>query len=290
MFFDTALAQEIWSAKYRYSSPAGGSDHDYAATIARVAGAIAKAEKSKLRGAWRDRFAEALTDFRFIPGGRFLAGAGTGRSVTLFNCFVMGTVPDSLPGIFAHLREAAMTMQQGGGVGMDFSMVRPSGSLVEGVGAEASGPLSFMDCWDAMCRTVQSAGQRRGAMMGCMRIDHPDIEAFIDAKRDRVRFRNFNLSVLVTDRFMQALAANADWPLVFNGKVHRTVRKRAVGTADALDLRDRRAGRHLRRPRQRTEQFGALRNDQRQQSLRRADAAAVWRVLARFDQPGAADR
>jgi ribonucleoside-diphosphate reductase alpha chain len=223
MFFDTALAEEIWSAKYRFSSSAGGGDGDYAATIARVAGAVAKAEKSKVRGLWRDRFAEALTDFRFIPGGRVLAGAGTGRSVTLFNCFVMGTVPDSLPGIFAHLREAAMTMQQGGGVGMDFSTVRPSGSLVEGVGAEASGPLSFMDCWDAMCRTVQSAGQRRGAMMGCMRIDHPDIEAFIDAKRDRVRFRNFNLSVLVTDHFMQALAANADWPLVFNGKVHRTV-------------------------------------------------------------------
>jgi ribonucleoside-diphosphate reductase alpha chain len=223
MFFDTALAEEIWSAKYRFSSPAGCGDDDYGATIARVAGAIANAEKSKLRGLWRGRFAEALTDFRFIPGGRVLAGAGTGRSVTLFNCFVMGTVPDSLPGIFAHLREAAMTMQQGGGVGMDFSTVRPFGSLVEGVGAEASGPLSFMDCWDSMCRTVQSAGQRRGAMMGCMRIDHPDIEAFIDAKREPTRFRNFNLSVLVTDAFMKALSANAEWPLQFRGRVHRTV-------------------------------------------------------------------
>jgi len=228
MFFDTALAEEIWSAKYRYSSPAGGGDEDYSATIARVAGAIAKAEKPKLRALWRERFAEALRDFRFIPGGRVLAGAGTGRSVTLFNCFVMGTVADSLPGIFAHLREAAMTMQQGGGVGMDFSTVRPSGSLVEGVGAEASGPLSFMDCWDAMCRTVQSAGQRRGAMMGCMRIDHPDIEAFIDAKREATRFRNFNLSVLVPDAFMQALAGNAQWPLQFGGRVHRTVAAAAL--------------------------------------------------------------
>jgi len=223
MFFDTALAQEIWSAKYRFSSPAGGGDEDYAATIIRVAGAVAKAEKSNQRSLWRDRFAEALTDFRFIPGGRVLAGADTGRSVTLFNCFVMGTVPDSLAGIFAHLREAAMTMQQGGGVGMDFSTIRPSGSLVKGVGAEASGPLSFMDCWDSMCRTVQSAGQRRGAMMGCMRIDHPDIEAFIDAKREPTRFRNFNLSVLVPDAFMQALSANAQWPLQFGGRVFRTV-------------------------------------------------------------------
>ena len=106
---------------------------------------------------------------------------------------------------------------------MDFSTIRPAGSVVEGVGADASGPLSFMDCWDSMCRTVQSAGQRRGAMMGCLRIDHPDIEAFIDAKRDPGRFRNFNLSVLVSDAFMKALAADADWPLAFNGDFHRSI-------------------------------------------------------------------
>jgi len=144
----------------------------------------------------------------------------------MFNCFVMGTIPDSLDGIFEHLREAALTMQQGGGVGMDFSTVRPSGSPVQGVGAEASGPLSFMDCWDAMCRTVQSAGQRRGAMMGCLRIDHPDIEAFIDAKRDAARLRNFNVSVLVTDAFMAALDADSDWALVFGGRTYRIVRAR----------------------------------------------------------------
>jgi ribonucleoside-diphosphate reductase alpha chain len=228
MAFANVLAKEIWAAKYRYKSPEGGGDEDYAATIARVSAAIAEAEAPKHRALWRDRFSEALTSFRFIPAGRILAGAGTGRAVTLFNCFVMGTIPDSLDGIFQHLKEAALTMQQGGGVGMDFSTIRPAGAPVSGVGAEASGPLSFMDCWDAMCRTVESAGQRRGAMMGCLSIDHPDIEAFIDAKRDPKRLRNFNLSVLVSDAFMKALAADADWPLSFGGETVRTVRAKAL--------------------------------------------------------------
>ena len=223
MAFANVLAQEIWTAKYRFQPPEGGGDEDFVATVARVSNAVADAEAPEQRSYWRERFAEALTGFKFIPAGRILAGAGTERSVTLFNCFVMGTIPDSLEGIFAHLREAAVTMQQGGGVGMDFSTIRPAGSPVKGVGADASGPLTFMDCWDAMCRTVLSAGQRRGAMMGCMRIDHPDIEAFIDAKRDPARFRNFNLSVLVTDDFMKALSAGANWPLVFGGDTYRKV-------------------------------------------------------------------
>ncbi len=231
MQFDTALAEEIWTAKYRFrptpDRPDRG-DADVDATIARVAEAVASVEDAVSRPIWRQRFEEALDGFRFIPAGRILAGAGTERAVTLFNCFVMGAIPDSLEGIFAHLREAAVTMQQGGGVGMDFSTIRPAGSAVRGVGAEASGPLSFMDCWDAMCRTVESAGQRRGAMMGCLRIDHPDIEAFIDAKRDPARLRNFNVSVLVTDDFMRALAADADWPLVFAGETHRTIKAKAL--------------------------------------------------------------
>ena len=228
MGFENALAEEIWSAKYRFTTPEGDGDPSIEATIARVADAVSETEAPELRDYWRERFVDALTDFKFIPAGRILAGAGTGRAVTLFNCFVMGTIPDSLEGIFAHLREASITMQQGGGVGMDFSTIRPSGSQVLGVGAQASGPLSFMDCWDSMCRTVMSAGQRRGAMMGCLRIDHPDIEAFIDAKRDPARFRNFNLSVLVTDDFMKALTADADWPLIFKGEVHRTVSAKDV--------------------------------------------------------------
>lgn len=228
MWFDVALAEEIWTAKYRFKPDEGEGDGSFAETAARVAKAIAEAEAPDHRSFWEDKFRDAVADLRFIPAGRILAGAGTARSVTLFNCFVMGTIPDSLDGIFEHLKEAALTMQQGGGVGMDFSTIRPNGSRVKGVGADASGPLTFMDCWDSMCRTVHSAGQRRGAMMGCLRIDHPDIEAFIDAKRDPARFRNFNLSVLVTDAFMAALGSDLDWPLVFNGETIRTVRAREL--------------------------------------------------------------
>ena len=226
MTFDVALAEEIWTAKYRFKPQGGEGDSSFRETASRVARAVAAAEAPEQRTVWQERFREAIADFRFIPAGRVLAGAGTERAVTLFNCFVMGTIPDSLDGIFEHLRQAALTMQQGGGVGMDFSTIRPGGSAVRGVGAEASGPLTFMDCWDSMCRTVQSAGQRRGAMMGCLSIGHPDVEAFIDAKRDPRRFRNFNLSVLVSDAFMATLGADGDWPLTFNGETVRTVRAR----------------------------------------------------------------
>jgi ribonucleoside-diphosphate reductase alpha chain len=226
MPFDAAISAEIWNAKYRFLQDAGPGDADLESTWARVAAAAAEAEPASARRRWRETFEDALADFKFLPAGRIIAGAGTGRAVTLFNCFVMGTIPDNLDGIFEHLREAALTMQQGGGVGMDFSTIRPAGAAVRGVGAKASGPLSFMDAWDAMCRTVMSAGQRRGAMMACLRIDHPDIEDFIDAKRDPARLRNFNVSALVTDAFMAALLADQDWPLQFGGRVHRTVRAR----------------------------------------------------------------
>ena len=228
MAFEVALAEEIWTAKYRFKPSDGEGDSSFAETAGRVARAVAKSEALEQRERWEERFRDAIADMRFIPAGRVLAGAGTDRSVTLFNCFVMGTIPDSLDGIFEHLKQSALTMQQGGGVGMDFSTIRPAGSVVLGVGADASGPLSFMDCWDSMCRTVHSAGQRRGAMMGCLRIDHPDIEAFIDAKRDHTRFRNFNLSVLVTDAFMAALGGDGDWPLIFDGETVRTVRAREL--------------------------------------------------------------
>lgn len=226
MPFDAEISAEIWNAKYRFRVDGDGGDGGVEATWSRVAAAIAEAEPARARRHWRTQFETALSDFRFLPAGRIIAGAGTGRTVTLFNCFVMGTIPDNLDGIFEHLREAALTMQQGGGVGMDFSTIRPAGAPVRGVGAQASGPLSFMDAWDAMCRTVMSAGQRRGAMMGCLRIDHPDIEHFIDAKRDPARLRNFNVSVLVTDAFMAALSADQDWPLQFDGQTYRIVRAR----------------------------------------------------------------
>ena len=223
----TPISRQIWDAKYRLKAGDGTPiDRTIEETWRRVARALAAAETDP--ALWESRFYGALEDFRFLPAGRILAGAGTERRVTLFNCFVMGTIPDDLGGIFAHLREAALTMQQGGGIGYDFSSLRPKGAAVKGVGADASGPLSFMDVWDAMCRTIMSAGARRGAMMATMRCDHPDIETFIAAKREPGRLRNFNLSVLVTDAFMAAIEAKADWPLVFDGKVYRTVPARAL--------------------------------------------------------------
>src|SRR6202000_102214 len=163
----------------------------------RVALALAQAETPDQRVGRALGFARALSGHRFLPAGRILAGAGTGRAVTLFNCFVMGTIPDSMDGIFSALREAALTLQQGGGIGYDFSTLRPKGALVKGVGADASGPVFFMEVWDDMCRTIMRAGSRPGAMMATLAIDHPDIEDFIDAKRVSGRLSNFNLSVLV---------------------------------------------------------------------------------------------
>jgi ribonucleoside-diphosphate reductase alpha chain len=212
--------------KYRFRDAAGDADADLDATWWRVARALAVPERDP--ELWAGRFHAALSGFKFLPAGRVIAGAGTGRSVTLFNCFVMGTIPDDMSGIFENLREAALTMQQGGGIGHDFSTLRPQGAPVKGVGADASGPLSFMDVWDSMCRTIMSAGSRRGAMMATLRCDHPDIEAFVDAKRDPRRLRMFNVSVLVTDAFMKAVKEDADWDLVFAGKVFRTVKATAL--------------------------------------------------------------
>jgi ribonucleoside-diphosphate reductase alpha chain len=220
------VSQRIWDMKYRFRDASGDADADLDATWWRVARALAAPERDP--ELWAGRFHEALAGFKFLPAGRVIAGAGTGRSVTLFNCFVMGTIPDDMSGIFENLREAALTMQQGGGIGHDFSTLRPQGAPVMGVGADASGPLSFMDVWDAMCRTIMSAGSRRGAMMATLRCDHPDIEAFVDAKRDPRRLRMFNVSVLVTDAFMKAVADDADWDLVFEGKVYRTIKAGAL--------------------------------------------------------------
>jgi ribonucleoside-diphosphate reductase alpha chain len=218
------IAREIWAMKYRYRSPDGLIEETAIEdTWRRVANAAAAAEPEHCRTGWAQSFYDCLEGYRFLPGGRILAGAGTSRQVTLFNCFVMGRIPDSLDGIFTQLREAALTMQQGGGIGHDFSPLRPSGAPVAGVDADASGSVSFMEVWDAMCSTIMSAGTRRGAMMGTMRCDHPDIEAFIAAKQQAGKLKNFNLSVLVTDDFMAAVKAQADWPLIFDGKIYRTV-------------------------------------------------------------------
>ena len=228
--FSAPIAEQIWDMKYRFKKADGTPiDETVEQTWERIAGALAEAEKDPK--AWGPKFYSALEDFKYLPAGRITAGAGTARQVTLFNCFVMGTVPDSMGGIFDMLKEAALTMQQGGGIGYDFSTIRPKGASVLGVAADASGPLSFMDVWDAMCRTIMSAGSRRGAMMATMRCDHPDVEDFITAKSDPARLRMFNMSVLITDPFMEAVKADKPCDLVFKGQVYRTVQARALWDA-----------------------------------------------------------
>ncbi|MFY0662042.1 MAG: adenosylcobalamin-dependent ribonucleoside-diphosphate reductase [Shimia sp.] len=225
--FAAPIAEQIWDMKYRFKEADGTPiDQSVEDSWRRIARDLAKVEKDPAK--WEEKFYGALEDFKYLPAGRITAGAGTARNVTLFNCFVMGTVPDSMSGIFDMLKEAALTMQQGGGIGYDFSTIRPRGADVMGVAADASGPLSFMDVWDAMCRTIMSAGSRRGAMMATMRCDHPDVEDFITAKSDPARLRMFNMSVLVTDDFMEAVKADGPWELKFGDRVYHTV--------DARDL------------------------------------------------------
>ncbi len=223
------ISTQIWDMKYRLKGPDGTPvDRSVDDTWRRIARALAEPETAEVRAQWEARFHEALDGFKFLPAGRIVAGAGSARDVTLFNCFVMGTIPDDMSGIFDNLREAALTMQKGGGIGYDFSTLRPKGARVKGVGADASGPLPFMDVWDAMCRTIMSAGHRRGAMMATIRCDHPDVEAFIAAKQEPGRLRMFNMSVLVTDAFIEAVKANGTWDLVFDGTVYKTLAAREL--------------------------------------------------------------
>ena len=159
--FLAPIAREIWDRKYRFKTLEGDAiDATLDDTFWRVARGVAAAEKGgkKKREKWAQRFHDAIADFGFLPAGRILAGAGTGRGVTLFNCFVLGEIRDDLGAIFEGVKEAALTMQQGGGIGHDFSTLRPQGARVASIGADASGPVSFMDVWDAMCRTIMSAG------------------------------------------------------------------------------------------------------------------------------------
>ncbi len=213
-YFHADISRRIWDTKYRFRELGEIRDQSVEDTWRRVARALASVEKAG-RVEWEQRFYNVLEGFKFLPGGRIQAGAGTGHRVTLFNCFVMGTIEDSLDSIFDSLKEGALTMQQGGGVGYDFSTLRPGGTPAVSVGVTASGPVSFMQIWDAMCATILSTGARRGAMMATLRCDHPDIEEFIRIKHDAAKLRHFNLSVLVSDAFMQAVQADADWPLVF---------------------------------------------------------------------------
>jgi ribonucleoside-diphosphate reductase alpha chain len=203
------LSRRIWDSRYRQVSAEGLAERSLAETWERVADSLAAVESAH-RERWRGVFRAALAEFKFLPGGRILAGAGAARNATLANCFVVGTVEGSIDSVFDRLKESALTMQMGGGIGVDFSTLPPRGT-------DAAGPLAYMRIWDAMCESIAASGARRGAMMGTLRCDHPDIEEFIEAKRRSSELRNFDLSVLVTDEFMSALAEDREWLLGFPG-------------------------------------------------------------------------
>ena len=233
------ISRHVWQTKYRYADH-GVPEHGFADTWRRIARALAAVEP-KDAATWENRFFSILQDFKFLPGGRIQAGAGTARKVTLFNCFVMGRVDNSISGIFRALQEAALTMQQGGGIGIDFSTLRPRGIQAKSAGGIASGPVSFMEVWDSMCGTILSTGARRGAMMATLRCDHPDIEEFVAAKQQAGHLRRFNLSVLVTDAFMAAVRGDADWPLVFPAAAFEgegeTIAREWPGSAEPMTCR-----------------------------------------------------
>jgi ribonucleoside-diphosphate reductase alpha chain len=207
------ISAEVLLEKY-----AKGDERSADDVARRVARALASVEPADRRTHWESRFLDALCS-GFIPAGRIQSAAGTELKATLINCFVQPVgdsiveVDDGFPGIYTALAEAAETMRRGGGVGYDFSRIRPSGAWVHGTASRASGPVSYLRVFDRSCETVESAGARRGAQMGVLRVDHPDIEAFIHAK-DAGDLRNFNLSVGVTDAFMQAVEADGDFDLV----------------------------------------------------------------------------
>ncbi|MDH3671804.1 MAG: adenosylcobalamin-dependent ribonucleoside-diphosphate reductase [Gammaproteobacteria bacterium] len=213
-YFTTPISHHIWDTKYRYRANNSIVDNTIVETWQRIAGALAGVESYE-QSRWEEQFYNVLEGFKFLPGGRIQAGAGTQRQVTLFNCFVMGLIEDSMDSIFDHLKQGALTMQQGGGIGYDFSTLRPRGTPARTTGTIASGPVSFMRIWDSTCATLLSTGARRGAMMATLRCDHPDIEEFISAKKGGQELQNFNLSVQITDEFMKAIDRNDEWALVF---------------------------------------------------------------------------
>jgi ribonucleoside-diphosphate reductase alpha chain len=211
----------IWADEVKYRQ----EGETYGQKCARVAEALTDNQDHYAK------FNEILKEQRFLPGGRVQSAAGSYRKVTAFNCFVMQKVPDSLMGIMEVATEAAKTMQMGGGVGYDFSGIRPKGARIKSLGSQASGPVSFMGIMDAICKTIASAGHRRGAQMGCLRVDHPDIMEFITAKANSSSLTQFNISVLVTDKFMEAVKNDGTFDLVFDGQTFDTVRARSLWDA-----------------------------------------------------------
>lgn len=210
------ISEEIHAMKYRTKG------ESFKEAMTRVADAL-KDNEDHYR-----TFRKILLDQRFLPAGRVQAAMGAPRAVTAYNCFVSGTIPDSMNGIMNAAHEAAETMRLGGGIGYDFSTLRPRGDHIRSLDSRSSGPISFMGIFDAVCKTIASAGHRRGAQMGVLRVDHPDIEEFIKSKNNSTNLTQFNVSVGITDEFMQAVINDKMFDLKFDGKVYKTVRAKAL--------------------------------------------------------------
>ena len=210
------ISEEMHSLKYR------GQGETFYEAMTRIANAL-KDDDAHFY-AMRD----ILLDMRFLPAGRIQAAIGSPRAVTPYNCFVSGTIKDSMDDIMLKASEAAQTMRMGGGIGYDFSTLRPRGDLIVSLDSRSSGPVSFMGIYDAVCGTIASAGHRRGAQMGVLRVDHPDIEEFIRAKQNSDKLTNFNISVGVTDEFMEAVRSGSSFTLRFNGRDYRKVHAPAL--------------------------------------------------------------
>jgi ribonucleoside-diphosphate reductase alpha chain len=210
------ISEEIHAMKYR------SKGEDFKSSQTRIAEALRDGPEHF------EAFRHILYDMRFLAAGRVQAAMGAPRRVTPYNCFVSLKIEDSMDGIMNAAREAAKTMQLGGGIGYDFSTLRPNGALIKGLDSRSSGPLSFMGIFDAVCKTIASAGHRRGAQMGVLRVDHPDIAAFIKVKNNTTTLTQFNLSVGVTDKFMEAVKEGHDFDLVFEGRVYDTIDARAL--------------------------------------------------------------
>jgi ribonucleoside-diphosphate reductase alpha chain len=205
------FSDELHATKYR------SLGESFEQSQERIAAALADNEPH------RQSLKEIFLDQRFLPGGRIQSAVGSPRNSTPYNCFVSGKIEDSMEGIMDKAKEAALTMRMGGGIGYDFSVIRPRDERIASLDAKSSGPVSFMHIYDAVCSTVSSAGNRRGAQMGVLRVDHPDIEEFIFAKRNKHALTNFNISVGITDKFMEAVENEDTFDLVWDGRVYRTV-------------------------------------------------------------------
>jgi len=210
------ISESIHAEKYR------GQGETFKDAMTRVARAL-KDDEGHF-----NNFRNILFNQRFLPAGRVQSAMGAPRRVTPYNCFVSGTIEDSMDGIMDAARRAAETMRLGGGIGYDFSTLRPRGAMIKSLESKSSGPLSFMGIFDAVCKTIASAGHRRGAQMGVLRVDHPDIEEFVTAKNNKTALTGFNISVGVTDKFMTAVKEGTDFDLVFNGEVRKTIDARAL--------------------------------------------------------------